>query len=168
MQAVQNDEPLLIRLFEKDDLEAMRTVWNEVVEDGVAFPQEEMLDADAALEFFSSQSATAVAVCGNRLLGLYILHPNNTGRCSHIANASYAVSFEARGRGIGRALVSDSLERAGSIGFRGLQFNAVVASNAGAIHLYEDLGFTRIGTIFGGFRMKDGTFQDTFIYFHEV
>ena len=38
-----------------------------------------------------------------RVLGLYILHPNNVGRCGHIANASYAVSSAARGKGIGRA-----------------------------------------------------------------
>lgn len=162
------EESLDIRLFEEKDLEAMCDLWNEVVDDGVAFPQEDRLDTGAAREFFSSQSAAAVASCGGDVLGLYILHPNNVGRCGHIANASYAVSSTARGKGVGRALVADSLARARAIGFRGLQFNAVVASNAGAIHLYEDLGFERIGRIREGFRMKDGSFQDTYIYFHGV
>lgn len=162
------DERMTIRLFNEGDLAAMCAIWNEVVEAGVAFPQEECLTIDSGREFFSSQSATAVALAGDEVLGLYILHPNNVGRCGHVANASYAVASAAQGKGIGRALVSDSLRRAGELGFRGLQFNAVVASNVGAIHLYEDLGFSFVGTIPGGFRMKDGSFKDTRIYFHRV
>lgn len=162
------EEPLVIRLFKETDIEAMCAIWNEVVEGGIAFPQEELLDEASAREFFASQSATAVAEGGGKVLGLYILHPNNVGRCAHVANASYAVASEARGRGLGRMLVSDSIVRAGDLGFSGLQFNAVVASNAGAVHLYEDLGFACIGTIPGGFRLKDGTFEDTRIYFHRV
>ena len=98
--------------------------------------------------------------------GLSILHPNNVGRCGHVANASYAVASHARGRGVGRALVSDSLEALAPCGFRGLQFNAVVASNAGAIALYESLGFTRIGTVPEGFRNLDGAYEDIHVYYH--
>lgn len=162
------DGALSIRLFEEADLTAMCAIWNEVVEAGVAFPQEECLDVGSARAFFSSQSATTVAVCDGEVCGLSILHPNNVGRCGHVANASYAVSKAMRGRGVGRALVSDSLDRAGRLGFRGLQFNAVVETNAGAIRLYEDLGFALVGTVPEGFRMKDGTFANTRIYFHSV
>ena len=102
------------------------------------------------------------------MLGLYILHPNNVGRCGHIANASYAVSSEARGKGIGRALVEDSLAQGRAAGFRVLQFNAVVATNVGARHLYEKLGFTQLGTIPDGFRMPDGTYADICPYYHEL
>ena len=64
------------------------------------------------------------------------------------------------GLGLGRELVKDSLAQAARKGFRGLQFNAVVASNEAAIHLYEDLGFTRVGTIPGGFCSILGNFED--------
>ena len=64
--------------------------------------------------------------------------------------------------------MEDSLRQAARLGFRGLQFNAVVASNEGAIALYEDLGFQRIGRIPGGFLNKDGAYEDTFIYYHET
>ena len=33
-----------IRKYEKKDLPEMIRIWNEVVEDGIAFPQEELLD----------------------------------------------------------------------------------------------------------------------------
>lgn len=71
----------------------MVKIWNDVVEDGVAFPQEEYLTDETGREFFAAQMYTAVAEDADtgRVLGLYILHPNNVGCCGHICNASYAV-----------------------------------------------------------------------------
>lgn len=100
------------------------------------------------------------------IYGLYILHPNNVGRCGHICNASYAVEREARGLHIGEKLVSDCLRQGRAHGFRILQFNAVVASNTHARHLYERLGFQPLGVIPGGFRMKDGHYEDIYPYYH--
>ncbi len=103
-----------------------------------------------------------------KVLGLYILHPNNVGRCGHICNASYAVSSDARGKHIGEQLVLDCLKKGNELGFRVLQFNAVVESNIHARHLYERLGFKQLGTIPGGFRMKDGHYENICPYFHEL
>ena len=153
---------LEVRAYTPDDLPAMIHIWNEVVEDGVAFPQEELLDEITGAEFFAAQTYNAVAVekTSGQVIGLYILHPNNVGRCGHIANASYAVKGTARGGHIGEALVKDSLAQAKALGFRIMQFNAVVAFNTHARHLYERLGFTQLGTIPGGFRLDDGTYAD--------
>ena len=77
---------ILIREYNQNDLEAMIEIWNQVVEDGIAFPQEELLNNDTGKEFFDSQTYSAVAedkVTG-KVYGLYILHPNNVGRCGHI------------------------------------------------------------------------------------
>lgn len=158
---------LEIRPYREEDLAGMIKVWNEVVEAGDAFPQVTPLTLDTAREFFAEQLLVTVAVVSGKLFGLYILHPNNVGRCAHVANASYAVISGARGLGLGRALVDDSLEQAARKGFRGLQFNAVVASNAGAIHLYEDSGFVRVGTIPGGFCNGVGGFEDMHIYYRD-
>ena len=136
-------------------------IWNRVVEDGVAFPQTEPLTLEEGAAFFAEQTLTAVAVDEDgTVLGMYILHPNNVGRCGHIANASYAVATHARGRGVGEALVRDSLKQAKAHGFRIMQFNAVVATNTAALHLYEKVGFTRLGVIPKGFRLPDGTYAD--------
>ena len=159
---------LAIRAYTQDDIAAMVDVWNEVVRDGIAFPQEEELDLESGTAFFASQSHCGVAVEDGKLLGLYILHPNNVGRCGHICNASYAVASTARGKGAGRALVVDCMEQGRKLGFRILQFNAVVATNASARHLYESLGFVQLGTIPGGFRMPDGTYADICPYYHEL
>ena len=102
------------------------------------------------------------------MLGLYILHPNNVGRCGHICNASYAVSKKARGLHIGEKLVLDCLKEGKKHGFGVLQFNAVVATNLHARHLYERLGFIQLGTIPKGFRMKDGHYEDICPYYKEL
>ncbi len=153
-----------IREFELKDLEEMRSIWNGVVEAADAFPQEKGLEADEAYEFFQSQSFTGVAEENGQIIGLYILHPNNIGRCGHLANASYAVKQDMRGRQIGEKLVRHSIQRAKELGFGVLQFNAVVASNQAAVHLYEKIGFTRLGIIPKGFRAKDG-YQDIILYY---
>ena len=157
-----------VRRYEEADLPRMAEIWNQVVEDGIAFPQLETLTLEAARDFFAGQSFSAVAEEDGEILGLYILHPNNEGRCGHIANASYAVDRSARGKGAGEALVSHCLETAAALGFRLMQFNAVVKSNLGAIHLYEKLGFVRIGEVPGGFLMKDGHYEDICPYFIEI
>ena len=159
---------MIVRAYAEGDLPAMIRIWNEVVEEGVAFPQEEYLDPRTGAEFFAAQSRSAVAEADGRVLGLYILHPNNVGRCGHICNASYAVASGARGRHVGEALVRDSLEQGRTLGFRVLQFNAVVESNTHARHLYERLGFIQLGTIPGGFRLKDGRYENICPYYHEL
>ena len=155
-----------VRAYMDGDLGRMVEIWNEVVRAGNAFPQFEEMSVEEAREFFSDQSRCAVAVDEGGVVGLYILHPNNVGRCAHTANASYAVDSSARGKGVGRALVQDSLEHLAECGFRGLQFNAVVASNHGAIHLYESLGFDRVGVIPGGYVNLQGEYEDMFIFYH--
>ena len=159
---------MIVRGYRKDDLEAMVTIWNEVIEDGEAFPQEELLTVDMADEFFAGQSHTAVAEDEGKVVGLYILHPNNVGRCGHIANTSYAVSKDRRGEHIGEMLVQDSLEKAREKGFRLMQFNAVVESNIHARHLYERLGFQPLGMIPEGFRMKDGHYENIYLFYHVI
>ena len=128
----------------------------------MAFPQTQPLSLEEGATFFAEQTLTAVAVeeGSGEVLGMYILHPNNIGRCGHLANASYAVARHARGRGVGEALVRDSLRQAKAFGFTVMVFNAVVATNTRALRLYEKVGFTRLGVIPKGFRLPDGTYAD--------
>ena len=160
---------MIVRPYAEGDVPAMVNIWNEVVSDGVAFPQEDFLNLGTGRAFFAAQTHCGVAADEHgAICGLYILHPNNIGRCGHICNASYAVAGAKRGLHIGEALVSDCLLQGKKHGFRVLQFNAVVASNTHARRLYERLGFVQLGTIPGGFRMKDGTYEDICPYYHTL
>lgn len=159
---------MIIREYTDKDIESMIQIWNEIVEEGIAFPQEDCLNTTSGMEFFSSQSYTGVAEDDGEIKGLYILHPNNIGRCGHICNASYAVSSKVRGQHIGEKLVLDCMKKGKELGFKVLQFNAVVETNIHARHLYERLGFQQLGTIPGGFRMKDGRYENICPYFCEL
>ena len=156
--------------FKKEYVKDAISIWNDIVEDGIAFPQKEALDEKSGTEFFNSQSFTGIAIDtdSNEVVGLYILHPNNVGRCGHISNASYAVKKSKRGMHIGEFLVKDCLAKAKEIGFKILQFNAVVATNTSALKLYAKLGFTQLGIIPNGFMMKDGTYEDIIPHYIEL
>lgn len=159
-----------VRQYTKDDIKDANAIWNAVVREGIAFPQEEELDEATGDEFFSSQSYTGIAYDEEtgETVGLYILHPNNVGRCGHICNASYAVRGDLRGQHIGGLLVKDCINKAKESGYGVLQFNAVVATNEPALKLYKKLGFTQLGVIPGGFRMKDGHFEDIIPHYIEL
>lgn len=158
---------IIIREYRKQDMAEAMGIWNEVVREGIAFPQVEELTEVDADDFFSSQSYTGIAMDTDtgEVLGLYILHPNNVGRCGHICNTSYAVKSGRRGQHIGEQLVKDSLAVGARLGFTILQFNAVVTSNVHALHLYERLGFHQLGVIPKGFRMKDGHYEDIVLHY---
>lgn len=162
----------MIYIKELDDslLDEAISIWNEVVIDGNAFPQENTLDKEEGSKFFNSQTYTGVAVDdeNNKAVGIYILHPNNVGRCSHICNASYAVASKERGRHIGELLVKHCIKQAKEFEFGILQFNAVVADNKPALSLYKKLGFTQLGVIPKGFRAKSGEYKDIIPHYIEL
>lgn len=139
-----------VRGYNIDDVPEMAEIWNEVVKEGNAFPQKETLDYEG------------------ETVGMYILHPNNVGRCGHIANASYAVKNTCRGKGAGKVIVEHCLFIAKQKGFKVLQFNAVVASNVKAVKLYENLGFVKLGTVPKGFENKEGVFEDIILFYHTL
>ncbi|MDO4556393.1 MAG: GNAT family N-acetyltransferase [Lachnospiraceae bacterium] len=153
---------IIVREYKTEDRKEAISIWNRVVEDGVAFPQTEPLTELTGDAFFKEQSFTGIAVDTQNMdiVGLYILHPNNLGRCGHLCNASYAVKADLRGRRIGEILVRDCMKKGKELGFRILQFNAVVRTNEAALRLYKKLGFTQLGVIPDGFLMKDGTYED--------
>ena len=159
---------IVIREYIASDVKDAIVIWNQVVEDGVAFPQEENLTEESGDAFFKEQRYTGIAqdMDTQEIVGLYILHPNNVGRCGHICNASYAVRRDIRGEHIGEKLVLDCLAKAKEKGFRVMQFNAVVASNTHALHLYERIGFTKLGVIPQGFRMPDGHYEDIIPHYY--
>ncbi len=161
---------IFVREYTPTDIDAMRDIWNYVVREANAFPQTDELNSETARNFFEQQTFCGVAVDtdSGEVLGMYILHPNNVGRCGHICNASYAVKPGMRGRHIGERLVTHCMEQGRKEGFGLLQFNAVVSTNYGARHLYEKLGFVPLGTIPKGFRLDSGEYEDIVVYYHTL
>ncbi len=159
----------IIKMTE-NELSQCTDIWNSVVLDGNSFPQTETLDIISARNFFDSQSYTGAAILteNHEVVGVYILHPNNVGRCGHICNASFAVKKDKRGMHIGEAMVKDCITKGRELGFKILQFNAVVRSNTPALELYKKLGFKQLGLIPNGFLLKNGQYEDIIPHYIEL
>jgi GNAT superfamily N-acetyltransferase len=126
---------------------ALFALFGRIVADKEGWPQTPPLERD---EFdhvwLAAPTIVVVAEVGSEIAGAYLLKPNHPGRAAHIANCGYITAREWRGRGVGRALVEDSIERARAAGFDAIQFNLVFESNP-ARKLYEELGWQPIGRL---------------------
>ncbi len=100
---------------------------------------------------------------GNQILGSYYIKPNGVGPSSHICNCGYMVHPESRGRGIARKLCEHSQQVAIELGFKAMQFNAVVSTNEVAISLWKKLGYSIIGTIPKAYLHKQLGYVDSYI-----
>jgi len=144
---------LEIRRSVPSDADGLWAVLHAVLAAGdtYAWPPETTRDQALAL-WHPPGGHTFVAVGADRVLGTYLLKANQPGLGDHVANCGYMVAPEARGRGFGEALCRHSLDVARRLGFRAMQFNAVVSTNLGAIRLWERCGFAIVGTVPGAFR----------------
>ncbi len=141
---------MIIREITEEDWAAFHPTFVEVVDAGetYAFPAGLSLEEARGWWVESAPGVTVVAVSeGGQLLGSAKAGPNRPGRGGHVATASFMVASPARGRGVGRALGEWVLDWARERGCAAMQFNAVVETNTVAVKLWQDLGFSIIGTV---------------------
>jgi ribosomal protein S18 acetylase RimI-like enzyme len=143
----------VIRAYRPADWPALWEILRPIIRAGETYCLPPEMEEAEAREMWLGPPTTRVSIAeiGGQVLGTGHMGPNRPGPGAHVANASYMVAHEAQGRGIGRALVLDSLSWVAREGFAGLQFNAVAETNRGAIKLYRELGFCILGTVPGGF-----------------
>jgi ribosomal protein S18 acetylase RimI-like enzyme len=75
---------------------------------------------------------------------------------------------DATGRGVARAMCEHSLSTARELGFRAMQFNFVVASNARAIKLWHGLGFETVGRLPEAFLHPEDGYTDALVMFRRL
>ena len=146
---------MLIRDATNADWPVIWPFVHQIVAAGDTFTYDPKLgkaEAEAMWMVSAPGRVVVAAADGGDVVGTANMYANRSGPGAHIASASYMVEPVHRGRGVGRALVVDSLRWARACGFRGMQFNAVAQTNTYALRLYETLGFTVLGTVPGGFR----------------
>ena len=138
-----------IREANDDDWAAIWPIFREVVRarETYAFDPEISSDAARAVWMEGPPGRTAVALFDGRVVGSAKMGPNRQGPGSHVGTASFMVSAQARGCGVGRALAHDVVEWHRRRGFHGIAFNAVVETNEAAVALWQDLGFEIVGTV---------------------
>jgi ribosomal protein S18 acetylase RimI-like enzyme len=131
------------------------TIVQDVVEAGDTYPYPpEMTETEARLIWVRDghREATFVARIGETVVATAYVKPNQPGLGDHVANAGWMVAPNHRGRGVGRRFACYVMDQARERGYLGMQFNSVVATNAGAIGLWESLGFDIVGTVPDAFR----------------
>jgi GNAT superfamily N-acetyltransferase len=148
---------VLIRPATDDDWPLVYPFFAAIVAEGTTYAYPAELTSDEARVLWMEQppGRTVVAVDGATVLGSAKMGPNRPGRGAHVATASFMVDPAARGRGVGRALGEHVVAWARKAGYRAIQFNAVVETNAGAVDLWQSLGFRILATVPGAFDHPD-------------
>lgn len=146
--AAHTNPPVHVRLATAGDADAIWEIFREVIDEGVAFAFDQATTREEGLRFWlESPTCCFVAELDGVVVGTYYLRPNQPGRGAHVANAGYMVARAGQGRGIGRLLGEHSIAEARRHGFRAMQFNMVIATNAPAVRLWQRLGFAIVGRI---------------------
>ena len=143
-----------IRPATETDWPELWPIFAAIVAEGETYAYPEDLTSEQARELWMERPPGLTVVleeCG-RILGTAKMGPNRPARGDHVGTASFMVDPAAAGRGVGRALATYVVDWHRQQGYAGIQFNAVVETNAAAVHLWESVGFRIMGTVPGAFR----------------
>lgn len=160
---------LHIRQAGPHDADAVWTILEPVIREGVTYALPREMSREDALDFWTGPGRTCfLAEEDGRVLGTYMFRTNQPGGGSHVCNCGYMTAPEARGRGIARRMGEHSLDHARARGFRAMQYNFVVSTNSGAVRLWQSLGFHIAGTLPGAFRHPQAGEVDVYVMYRRL
>jgi len=158
-----------IRAATDTDRDAIWSIFQEILAAGDTYAFDPKMSREEALAYwFRADTHAYVAAEDGRVVGTYILRPNQLGPGSHVANAAFMVASDAQSSGVGRRMAEHCLGEARRMGFRAMQFNFVVSTNTPAIHLWQKLGFKIVGTLPGAFRHPEKGDVDVYVMFRSL
>jgi GNAT superfamily N-acetyltransferase len=137
----------------------------QVFRAGETFPHDPAIsEAEAQLAWVEQNQAVMVAVDPlGVVVGTFYLRPNSLALGAHVANAGYVVAEHSRRQGVGSRLCQHSLQAALRLGFRLMQFNLVVSTNAAGIRCWQRNGFQIVGSLPGAFRHRRLGYVDALV-----
>ena len=175
------EKPFSIRLAELADWHDIWHLLEPIFRAGETYPYDPAISkADAYTAWMEVPTATYVAETtttdaagpdttgGRDILGTYYIKPNQPALGAHVCNCGYAVSQRARGKGVATTLCNHSQQEAKRLGFRAMQFNLVVSTNAPAVYLWQKLGFQKVATLPGAFNHTTQGFVDAFVMYKQL
>lgn len=136
-----------IREAVPEDWDAIWPIFAAVVREGATLPYAQDLDHEDGRALWMVDRTVVAVDDDGTVLGTANMYPNRGGGGAHVSSATFMVAPDARGRGVGRALGEDVIAWSRAGGFRAIQFNAVVETNAAAVALWKKLGFAIVGTV---------------------
>jgi len=116
---------------------------------GESYPFSPTISEKAARQIWvDAPAATFVATNESEaVIGTYYIKPNQPTLGAHVCNCGYIVAADARGHGVASLMCEHSQKEAKVMGFKAMQYNLVVATNEGAVHLWKKHGFEVVGTL---------------------
>jgi ribosomal protein S18 acetylase RimI-like enzyme len=151
------------------DFAAIWPLLRDVFRAGDTYAVDPLITKDAAFDYWMTQAAaTYVAQGPDGIVGTYYIKTNQPGGGAHICNCGYIVSPSARGQGLAAQMCDHSQDEAVLLGYRAMQFNFVLASNASAVRLWHRLGFATIGTIPEAFDHPQVGMVDAFMMYKRL
>lgn len=158
-----------IRKALEEDKPAIWRIIKAVIAGGDTYVFDPEASEDEMMAYwFSPEKFNYVAIIDGRVVGTFWLKANQPGLGSHVGNAAYMVSPEAKGRGIGKRMAEYSLEEAKRLGFTAMQFNFVVKSNTAAVNLWKSVGFEVIGEIPDAIRHSANGLTNAYIMYRKL
>ena len=139
---------MILRTATLADIPAILAIWNPLIRDtAVTFTTEEKTPETLAAEITARGEAFLVAEIAGRIAGFASFGPFRAGPgYRHTAEHTVILANHARGRGIGRALMTRLQEVARDRNIHAL-IGAVSGENADALAFHEALGFARVGLL---------------------
>jgi len=160
---------LKIRPAAETDCDAIWNIFHAVVASGDTYAFDPHISREDALAYWiRSDTRTYVATKNGKIVGTYLLRPNQPALGSHVANAAFMVAPTPRRSGVGRAMSEHCLSEARGLAFRAIQFNFVVSTNESALRLWQQLGFDIVGTLPRAFRHPERGYVDVYIMFRSL
>jgi ribosomal protein S18 acetylase RimI-like enzyme len=157
---------IAVRAATPADAAAIWAILEPTLRAGETYTLPQEMTREAALAWWHAPAHEVfVADENGALVGTYFLRANQQGRGAHVANCGYITAPHASGRGVARAMCAHSLERARARGFRAMQFNFVVSTNARAVRLWQDFGFEIVGRLPSAFQHPTAGFVDAFVMY---
>ncbi|APZ91797.1 GNAT family N-acetyltransferase [Fuerstiella marisgermanici] len=159
---------LKIRPFDESDWNGVWQIVEPVFRAGETYPYSPDTTQDEAFQIWiGTPQATYIAEDdqSGALLGTYYIKPNQPAQGSHVCNCGYIVSETARGQGVASQMCEHSQQEAVRLGFRAMQFNLVVATNQGAVRLWQKMGFVIVGTLTAAFKHPVLSYVDAHIMY---
>jgi ribosomal protein S18 acetylase RimI-like enzyme len=160
---------IAIRAAVKRDADAIWAMLEPVIRAGDVYALPAGMGREEALGYwFAPGNGVFVAELDGAITGSYYLKANQRGGGAHVANCAYLTAESSRGRGVARAMCEHSLVFGKAQGFRAMQFNFVVSTNAAAVHLWEQCGFREVGRLPGAFLHPKWGYVDALVMWREL
>lgn len=158
-----------IRKAVHSDQDAIWAIINTVIATGDTYCFAPNSSKETMLRYWCGEDKhTYVATVDGNVAGTFVIKANQVDLGSHIANASYMVSPDYEGQGIGKLMGDYSIREAKLLGYRAMQFNIVVKSNERAVKLWQKLGFTIIGEIPEAFNHLRNGYTNGYIMYQKL